>query len=283
LGTHSWLEFNFSILFRFGPSKFIVEKKRRRGQSVIAFENLKSFKCICYEFLDGLKAFHVCVSDFVSCGKLGIAQALEHFLRLKTLLPSLCRKHLVGEILQVMEARAKWMQELQCQTPTSISKMSEHEWFGRSTSRLKESSNTIHEDYEDYSPVSSRTAHYEDTLHRTYSFESTMPSTTYETEKHPVESNEMPFIDKSVIEEKPFIKTEDKNVTVGTSSEILVNSYEDADDDDDDDDDWPEEDIELDGCRGTAIALINEEDISFSDLEDDDFQAPTKLKFISKE
>ncbi|KAK9946368.1 hypothetical protein M0R45_011836 [Rubus argutus] len=108
-----------------------------------------------------------------------------------------------------------------------------------------------------------------------------MPSTTYETEKHPVESNEMPFIDKSVIEEKPFIKTEDKNVTVGTSSEILVNSYEDADDDDDDD--WPEEDIELDGCRGTAIALINEEDISFSDLEDDDFQAPTKLKFISKE
>lgn len=197
------------------------------------------------------------------------------------LLHSRLNKH-DAEILstpQVMEARAKWMQELQCQTPTSISKMSEHEWFGRSTSRLKESSNTIHEDYEDYSPVSSRTAHYEDTLHRTYSFESTMPSTTYETEKHPVESNEMPFIDKSVIEEKPFIKTEDKNVTVGTSSEILVNSYEDADDDDD----WPEEDIELDGCRGTAIALINEEDISFSDLEDDDFQAPTKLKFISKE
>ncbi|KAM5565908.1 hypothetical protein ABKV19_019757 [Rosa sericea] len=179
---------------------------------------------------------------------------------------------------QVMEARAMWMQELQCQTPTSISKMSEHEWFGRSTSRLKYSSNAIHEDYEDYSSVSSHTPHYEDTLHKTYPFESTMPSTADETEKHPVESNEMPFIDKSVIEEKPFIRTEDKNVTVGPSSEILVNSY-----DDDDNDDWPEDDGELYGCSGTAIALINEEDISFSDLEDDDFQAPSKLKFISKE
>lgn len=213
--------------------------------------------------------------------KVGNNSSIRTIFETKNLLPSLCRKHLVGEILQVMEARAKWMQELQCQTPTSISKLSEHEWFGRSTSRLKDSSNTIHEDYEDYSPVSSSTAHYEDTHHRTYPFESTMPSTTYETEKHPVESNEMPFIDKSVIEEKPFIKTEDKNLTVGTSSEILVNSYEEYDDNDDDD--WPEEDIALDGCRGTAIALINEEDISFSDLEDDDFQAPTKLKFVSKE
>lgn len=45
---------------------------------------MKSFKCICYEFQDGLKAFRLYVSDFVSCGKLGITRALEQFLRLKT-------------------------------------------------------------------------------------------------------------------------------------------------------------------------------------------------------
>ncbi|KAL6215384.1 hypothetical protein ACLB2K_014815 [Fragaria x ananassa] len=172
---------------------------------------------------------------------------------------------------QVMEARAMWMQELQYQTPSS-SKMSEHEWFGRSTSRLKESSTTIHEEYDDYSPVTSHTPHYEYTLHRTFPFESTMPSTAYETEKHTVESNDMPFIEKSVIEENPSIRTEDNNVTVGPSSQILLNSY-----DDDDDDDWPEDDDEVYGYSDTAIALINEEDISFSDLEDDDFQAPSKV------
>ncbi|XP_050364911.1 uncharacterized protein LOC126783479 [Argentina anserina] len=176
---------------------------------------------------------------------------------------------------QVMEARAMWMQELQCQTPSSNSKVSEHEWFGRSSSQLKGSSNTLHEDYEDYSPVSSHTPHYEDTLHRTFPFESTWPSTAYETEKHPVESSDTLFIDKSVIEEKPSILTEDENATVGPSSQILLNTY-----DDNDDDDWPEDDDELYGCSGTAIALINEEDISFSDLEDDDFQAPSKLKFV---
>ncbi|KAB2627695.1 hypothetical protein D8674_032490 [Pyrus ussuriensis x Pyrus communis] len=91
-------------------------------------------------------------------------------------------------------------------------------------------------------------------------------------------SDEVPFIDKSVIEEKPIIKSEDKNLTVGPSSKMLDNIYED-----DDDDDWPEEDSELDGYSGTATHAINEEDISFSDLEDDDFLAPTKLKTVSKE
>ena len=147
-----------------------------------------------------------------------------------------------------------------------------HEWFGRSTSRLKESSTTIHEDYDDYSPVSSsHTPHYDDTLHRTYPCESTMPSTA-------VESNDMPFIDKSVIEENPSIRTEDNNVALGPSSQILLTSY-----DEDDDDEWPADDDELYGYTRTAAALIDEEDISFSDLEDDDFQAPSNLKSISKE
>ncbi|CAN6583057.1 unnamed protein product [Malus baccata var. baccata] len=130
---------------------------------------------------------------------------------------------------------------------------------------------------EDCAPVSSCSVYYEDKMLRTYPYESTMSPTAYETEKHPVESDEVPFIDKSVIEEKPIIKSEDKNLTVGPPSKMLDNIYED-----DDDDDWPEEDSELDGYSGTAIHAINEEDISFNDLEDDDFLAPTKLKTVKK-
>ncbi|XP_068313774.1 uncharacterized protein [Pyrus communis] len=170
---------------------------------------------------------------------------------------------------QVMEARAKWMQELHCQTAL------EHDQFGRNTSFLKGSSNILDEDC---APVSSCSVYYEDKMLRTYPYESTMSPTAYETEKHPVESDEVPFIEKSVIEEKPIIKSEDKNLTVGPSSKMLDTIYED-----DDDDDWPGEDSELDGYSGTATHAINEEDISFSDLEDDGFLAPTKLKAVSKE
>ncbi|KAL6296109.1 hypothetical protein ACE6H2_004251 [Prunus campanulata] len=169
---------------------------------------------------------------------------------------------------QVMEARAKWMQELQCQT------MSEYEGFGRNTSFLKDNSNIPNDDFV---PVSSCSVYYEDKLLRTHPYESTLSSTVHETEKHPVESDEMQFIDKSVIEENPIIKTEDKNLTVGPSSKMPDNIYED------DEDDWPEEDSDLDGYSGTALHVVNEEDISFSDLEDDDFLTPTKLKIVSKE
>ncbi|CAN6539763.1 unnamed protein product [Malus baccata var. baccata] len=170
---------------------------------------------------------------------------------------------------QVMEARAMWMRELHCQTAL------EDDQFERNPSFLKDHSNILHEDC---APVSSCSVYYEDKVLRTYPYESTMSPMAYETEKHPVESDEIPFIDKSVIEEKPIIKSEDKNLTVGPSSKMLDNIYEN-----DDDDDWPEEDSELDGHSGTAIHAINEDDISFSDLEDDDFLASTKLKIVSKE
>lgn len=165
-----------------------------------------------------------------------------------------------------MAARAKWMQELHCRTT------SESEWLGGSTSCLKDNSNTTSEDFV---PVSY--AHCDDILLGLS--EPIMSSNTspFETEKHPVESSELQFIDKSVIEEKPIVKTEDKNSIVGLSSKILDANYED------DDDDWPEEDYELHGHGGTIIHVVNEEDISFSDLEDDDFHAPTTRKTVSKD
>ena len=172
--------------------------------------------------------------------------------------------------LQVMAARAKWMQELQNHTTA------DSEWYGRSTLSLKESTDFLHEDIVS---VSSFGAHCEDTLVETFPSQSTAFSfpTAFETEKHPVESSELKFVDKPVIEEKPMVKTEDKNLTVGPSSNFLVKNHED------DDDDWPEEDFDFNEYNGTSINVGNEDDISFSDLENDDFQAPTRLKIVSKD
>ncbi|PON65540.1 BSD domain containing protein [Parasponia andersonii] len=165
---------------------------------------------------------------------------------------------------QLMAARAKWMQELQNHTS------SDSEWYGRSTSCLKESTDFLREDL---GSVSSFDAHCEDTLIGTFPSQSTsiFVSTAFENDKDPVEGSELEFVDKSVIEEKPVVKTEDKSVTVGPSSNILVKYHED-----DEDDDWPEEDFEFNEYSGTSLPVGNEDDISFSDLEDDDFQAPTR-------
>ncbi|XP_062101695.1 uncharacterized protein LOC133807395 isoform X2 [Humulus lupulus] len=170
---------------------------------------------------------------------------------------------------QLMEARAKWMQELQNHTT------SDSELYGRSTSCLKESAVFLHEDL---ASISSFGAHCEDKLIETSPSRSTMFSTptVFETEKYPLESSELHFVDKSVIEEKPVVKTEDKNLTVGPSSNILVKNHEDNEDD------WLEDDFEFNEYSRTSISIGNEEDISFSDLEDDDFQAPTWLKCCPK-
>ncbi|XP_015900477.3 uncharacterized protein LOC107433675 [Ziziphus jujuba] len=171
---------------------------------------------------------------------------------------------------QVMAARSKWMQELQSHST------SDSEWLGGSKLCLKENSNTLHQDLVTDSSFS---AHFEDMLLEPS--ESTMPSCTtyFEPEKHPVGSSEWQFIDKSVIEERSIVKTQDKNSIVGPSSKILVKNN----DDDDDDDDWPEEDYESHEYGGGTIHVVDEEDISFSDLEDDNFHAPRNFKTISME
>ncbi|KAK9270614.1 hypothetical protein L1049_026196 [Liquidambar formosana] len=158
---------------------------------------------------------------------------------------------------QVMIAKSLWMQELQKQTKQK------QDWPGRSTFYSNESKNS---QQEDLIPDSFCYAHTENTPHRTFAFDSASFSVTsdVETDKHPVESSDMKIIDKSVIEEKLVIKTEDK--------------------DDDDGDDWPEEEnFELGGFGGTTILVGNEEDVSFSDLEDDDDSyVPIKSKSTLK-
>jgi hypothetical protein len=154
--------------------------------------------------------------------------------------------------LQVVAARAMWMQELQKKTKA------ETDWFARIQSYSKDSANILEEDF-DLTPRG------------TFSFEpsSSSVATDFETEKHLVESNELQFIDKSVIEERPVIKTEYKD------SKLVVENFED------DEDDWPEEDSELGRYGGAALYVGNGEDISFSDLEDDeDCSVPIKSKTV---
>lgn len=156
---------------------------------------------------------------------------------------------------QVMEARAMWMQELHKQ------RKPESNWFERSTSYMNDHENVLQEDLV---PTSScRTP--EIMSPRMYAAEPTTSTMTTdcETEKHPIESTEVQFIDKAVIVEKQVV-AEDKNLLVGRSSKIQIPNYED------DYDDWPDEDSDLGRQNETAICVGNEDDISFSDLEDDD-------------
>lgn len=166
--------------------------------------------------------------------------------------------------LQVMEARAMWMQELHKQ------RKPESNWFERSTSYMNDHENVLQEDLV---PTSSRRTP-EIMSPRMYAAEPTTSTMTTdcETEKHPIESTEVQFIDKAVIVEKQVV-TEDKNLLVGRSSKIQIPNYED------DYDDWPDEDSDLGRQNETAICVGNEDDISFSDLEDDD-SVPMKPKVV---
>ena len=160
--------------------------------------------------------------------------------------------------LQVVAARSMWMQELQKQTKEETG------WFSRSTYYSKDRANTLEEDFD---PIPGRTFASKHT--------SSSMATDFETEKYPVESTELQFIDKSVIAEKTVIKTGNKDSLVGPSSKPLVQNFED------DEDEWPEEDSDFGGYSGTAYCMGNEDDISFSDLEDvDDGNVPRKTKIV---
>ncbi|XP_022940623.1 uncharacterized protein LOC111446162 [Cucurbita moschata] len=165
---------------------------------------------------------------------------------------------------QVAEARSMWMQELQKKTKP------ETFWCGRDTFELKDSSDLLQEDDNSMGLET----HSVSTLPWTFTSEPSMSSmsSNCETEKYQIETSETQFIDKSVIVEKPIIKDEDKNSTIESSSKFLVQNY-----DDESDNDWLEED------SGTILPLGYDEDISFSDLEDDDMVLPAKFKIVSKE
>nr|KJB43951.1 hypothetical protein B456_007G225700 [Gossypium raimondii] len=97
-----------------------------------------------------------------------------------------------------------------------------------------------------------------------------------ETEQHPVQSGEMQVVDKSVIEEEPMKVIKHQHSTSGSSG-VSIEKFED------DADDWLEEETsEAFGRSATTIPLGNDEDVSFSDLEnDDDDSVPISYKQVT--
>ncbi|KAI3726374.1 hypothetical protein L1987_66171 [Smallanthus sonchifolius] len=98
--------------------------------------------------------------------------------------------------------------------------------------------------------------------------------TDSETEKHCIPSQEVQIVDKSVIQEEPRNKTkvEDQNLPSNITSSNVV--------EDKDEDDWLKEDSSENIVTATTtIPIDHDEDVSFSDLEEDeDGDAPTNYK-----
>ncbi|XP_010248356.1 PREDICTED: uncharacterized protein LOC104591249 [Nelumbo nucifera] len=170
---------------------------------------------------------------------------------------------------QIVEARTMWMQELQNST-----KPEEPDWPKRGMSYECEGTNLVHEGC----LSASCNSLYESVSLKTFASEYTsVPVTDFETEKHPVVSSEMQIIDKSVVEEGPAVNSKDKaDFLLGSSSKDLDQKFED------DGDEWLEDNSDLGGFSGTTIPLGDEEDVSFSDLEeDDDGNIPVKSKTVA--
>lgn len=101
-----------------------------------------------------------------------------------------------------------------------------------------------------------------------------------QTDKHPIAPAEIQIVDKSVIEVEHNDRNNDQNVQPGPS-----NAWDNREDEDEyDGDDWlKEETTEVGGggASATNIPIDNDEDVSFSDLEDDDVDAPSTLKKVN--
>ncbi|KAL0876241.1 hypothetical protein Bca101_025946 [Brassica carinata] len=99
-----------------------------------------------------------------------------------------------------------------------------------------------------------------------------------ETEKHPIESKEIQVVDKPVIEEKPAPAPHDKPVT-GSSPRVIDVQVDD--DDDDDVDDWLKDEDNAGTVSSTVATkhvVDEDEDVTFSDLEEDDDDIPVNYK-----
>lgn len=155
-----------------------------------------------------------------------------------------------------------WMRELKKQTRP------EFDWPERSTCHLNEYENDdiLHDKVYPGSPS------YFNAQSIPFEAERSSRMMHNEIEKLPPASYETEAVDKSAIGEKPANEIKGKG-----SPRMLVENFDGKDDDD-----WPEEeeeDSDLVGYGGAVASTGIEEDISFSDLEDDlAFSMPIKSK-----
>ncbi|XP_047952490.1 uncharacterized protein LOC125198093 [Salvia hispanica] len=173
-----------------------------------------------------------------------------------------CRYSIEADSLPVTpwQARAMWIHELQKQTK------GDSYWSGISSFQSKGGTD---------SPRENIVCTYDDVQYGNETdWRSVSESSTHQmTTEHEIEKHEDP----------PAI-LRDKEIVVGSSVEIPVPVVAVVvNDDDDDDDDWLKDDSDLIGYTGTSLNL-NEDDISFSDLEDDlDSTVPYKYKTTTAE
>ena len=87
-----------------------------------------------------------------------------------------------------------------------------------------------------------------------------------EADKHPIPTTDAEVIDKSVIQEELVVKTEVKSLLTEKSNPYPA---EDDDDDEKEVDDWLQDMDHVSSKTGKTTSAGEEEDVSFSDLEDD--------------
>ncbi|KAA8550157.1 hypothetical protein F0562_001827 [Nyssa sinensis] len=192
----------------------------------------------------------------------------EHALAVARLAPRLAALRIELCPGYMKKARALLTQELQNRTKARPGQ----DWSGRGTS------NSINSDspHEKCLSVPSNTQSEYMPLEK-FAIESptSIVATDFETEKHPISSTEIQIVDKSVAEEGPVNWTNTQNFHSG-SSRVLEEKCED------DGDDWLKaESSEIVGGGGTTMLTENEEDISFSDLEEDDGDVPKSYKKVT--
>ncbi|KAJ6399880.1 hypothetical protein OIU84_015521 [Salix udensis] len=185
---------------------------------------------------------------------------------------------------QIVEARAMLSHELQNKTKAK----STPDWSGVGTFNVKDTADLPHEES---LTVPSR-AKSESVPITTSGMEAVSPtlaaetfdneaapsivSVESETKKHPVESTQMQIIDKSVVEERKVDQTKHQHSPSSSSSGVLEEKF------DDDGDDWLKDDSsEMIGVSGPSMPLGNDEDVSFSDLEEDDGDEPASVKKVA--
>jgi hypothetical protein len=169
--------------------------------------------------------------------------------------------------LQIVEARAMLTQVLQSRNKAK----QEPEYSGRGTS----SDTLTHEEHLYVPPPSGQS----ESIALGTSVVEAPPSSVsadIEMEKRPVHSNELQIVDKPVVVEGPAAQTRNQHSTSGSSSVVLDEKFED------DGDDWlKEESSEIVGASGNTFPIGNDEDVSFSDLEEEEGDVPTSYKKVT--
>lgn len=94
-----------------------------------------------------------------------------------------------------------------------------------------------------------------------------VPMNVVEADKHPISVAEVEIIDKSVVEEELVVKNETKSIP---SDSEKANLHITSDDDDKEVEDWLKDVAPVSSKTGNVNSAGQEEDISFSDLEDEE-------------